>query len=90
MIFTAGLTINARSKREAMRIQLDTARAESHQVLGSLSPQELRRQSLNPGWTNGEILARMVFGFIITDVTVPLHFHQTQIAHGARSWREPG
>jgi hypothetical protein len=40
--------------------------------LDSLSEQDFHRQSLNPGWTNGEILAHVTFGFIIINVLLPL------------------
>jgi hypothetical protein len=43
----------------------------------SLTEEDLQAASLNPGWTNGEILAHMLFGFIILNALVPL----------ARLWR---
>jgi hypothetical protein len=63
---------NKNSKREEILAQLGHARDSFHRLLDSLSESDLRRQSLNPGWTNGEIIAHMTFGFIITDVTIPL------------------
>lgn len=52
--------------------QLNAAHASFHALLDSLSEQDFHRQSLNPGWTNGEILAHMTFGFIIINVLLPM------------------
>ena len=57
---------------EAIRAELESARTSFHGVLASLSEADLQRQSLNPGWTNGEILAHMLFGFIVVNVLLPL------------------
>ena len=43
-----------------------------HKLLASLTEQDFQKQSLNPGWTNGDILAHMTFGFIIVNVLLPL------------------
>lgn len=59
-------------KRQELFTQLNTARSEFHALLGSLSEQDFQKQSLNPGWTNGEILAHMTFGFIIVNVLLPM------------------
>jgi hypothetical protein len=32
----------------------------------------MSKQSLNPGWSNGEILAHMLFGFIILNALLPM------------------
>lgn len=77
--------MNAKSKEE-LRIQLEMARAEFHQLLNSLSEKDFRKPSLNPGWTNGEILAHMVFGFIITDVTIPLTRLWGRLPKGSSRW----
>ena len=45
--------------QQVMADELAAARAEFHALLDSLSEEDFRRQSLNPGWTNGEILAHM-------------------------------
>ncbi len=57
---------------ESIRAELESARTLFHSLLASLSEDDLRRQSLNPGWTNGEILAHMLFGFIVVNVLVPM------------------
>lgn len=63
---------NHQAIREEIRRELETARTKFHSLLESLSEQDFRRQSLNPGWTNGEILAHMTFGFIIVNVLLPM------------------
>lgn len=57
---------------QSIRSELDSARAEFHSLLDSLSENDCRRRSLNPGWTNGEVLAHMVFGFVIAGTLLPL------------------
>ena len=64
--------IDAKSKREEVFNQLNAARASFHTLVDSLSEQDFQKQSLNPGWTNGEILAHMTFGFIIINVLLPM------------------
>ena len=64
--------IDAKSKREEIFTQLNAARASFHTLVDSLSEQDFQKQSLNPGWTNGEILAHMTFGFIIINVLLPM------------------
>ena len=58
--------------RAGIRAELETTRAEFHSLLDSLSEEDFRTQSLNPGWTNGEILAHMTFGFIVLNALLPL------------------
>jgi hypothetical protein len=60
------------SIKEAIHGELETAHAKFHTLLASLSEQDFQRQSLNAGWTNGEILAHMTFGFIIINVLLPM------------------
>jgi hypothetical protein len=62
--------------REEIRGELEAARTTFHKLLDSLSEQDFKKQSLNPGWTNGEILAHVTFGFIVINVLLPM----------ARSW----
>lgn len=63
---------NRRVIAEAIRKELETTRVRFHSLLDSLSEEDFRKQSLNPGWTNGEILAHMTFGFIVITVLLPL------------------
>ena len=57
---------------ETVRLELEAARVSFHALLDSLTEEDARRPSLNPGWTNGEILAHMLFGFIILNALVPM------------------
>ena len=41
--------------------ELEATRTAFHTLLGSLAVDDLPRQSLNAGWTNGEILAHMLW-----------------------------
>ena len=59
-------------KKHELSAQLNEARIEFHVLLNSLTEQDFQRKSLNPGWTNGEILAHITFGFIILNVLLPL------------------
>ena len=73
-------------KRQAIYTQLNTARAEFHALLNSLSEQDFQKQSLNPGWTNGEILAHMTFGFIIVNVLLPMARLWGRLPKGSSQW----
>ena len=66
------MTSENRIMKETIRNELEATRAEFHELLDSLSEADFRRQSFNPGWTNGEILAHMTFGFIVVDVLLPM------------------
>lgn len=57
---------------ESIRSELESTRSAFHALLASLSEEDFDRQSLNPGWTNGEILAHMLFGFIILNALLPM------------------
>ena len=57
---------------DAIRSELEATRVAFHALLESLSKDDLDRQSLNPGWTNGEILAHTLFGFILLNGLLPL------------------
>lgn len=57
---------------ELIRSELESTRASFHSLLDSLTESDWHRPSLTPGWTNGEILAHMLFGFIILNALLPL------------------
>jgi len=57
---------------DAIRSELAATQASFHALLASLSEDDWRAPSLNPGWTNGEILAHMLFGFIVASVLLPM------------------
>jgi hypothetical protein len=60
------------SEVRAIRADLDATRASVRSLLDSFSSDDWRRQSLNPGWTNGEVMAHMVFGFVVAIALLPL------------------
>lgn len=59
------MNTNQQIIREEIRKGLETARATFHTLLESLTEGDFKKQSHNPGWTNGEILAHMTFGFML-------------------------
>jgi hypothetical protein len=73
-------------QRQAMKNELAAARAEFHALVKSLSEQDFDKQSLNPGWTNGEILAHIAFGFIIVNVLLPLARFWGRLPEGSSKW----
>lgn len=77
---------NHRAIKEEIRRELETARARFHTLLDSLSEQDFQKQSLNPGWTNGEILAHMTFGFIIINVLLPMARLWGRLPKGSSKW----
>ena len=66
------MTTAAQAPNEAVRVELESSKLEFVALLARLGNADFRRQSLNPGWTNGEIIAHMVFGFTITNAFIPL------------------
>jgi len=64
------------SRKESIRMELTAARDTFRRLLASLTEADLQMQSRNPGWTNGEILAHMAFGFIVVRAFMPIsRFH---------------
>jgi hypothetical protein len=59
-------------RRVALRADLVATYASFHALLDALTDADLRRPSRNPGWTNGEVLWHMVFGFVILAALAPL------------------
>lgn len=59
-------------KKDMIQAEFESTRAVFHALLDSLSENDLHRQSRNPGWTNGEILAHMTFGFIVLNALLPM------------------
>lgn len=78
--------MNPQPIRENIRIELESARATFHTLLGSLTDEKLRQQSHNPGWTNGEILAHMAFGFIIINALIPMARLWGRLPKGSSKW----
>jgi hypothetical protein len=75
-----------RALKKAIREELETSCASFHSLLASLSVQDFQRQSLNPGWTNGEILAHMTFGFMIVNILLPLARVWGRLPKGSSRW----
>jgi len=57
---------------ESISRELEATRASFHEVLDSMHEGDFHRQSLNPGWSNGEILVHILFGFIVLNVLLPM------------------
>lgn len=66
------LSTTNKNVAESVHSKLELTRSSFHSLLASLSEEDLDRQSLNPGWTNGEILAHMLFGFLILKALLPM------------------
>jgi len=77
---------NPQTTRETIRAELESTRATFHTLLGSLTDDILRRQSHNPGWTNGEILAHMTFGFIVINLLLPMARLWGHLPKGSSKW----
>ena len=73
-------------KREEILTQLASARDSFHSLLDSFSAQDFQKQSLNPGWTNGEIIAHMNFGFLVIDVLIPMARLWGRLPKGLSKW----
>lgn len=63
---------HAESIKARLRAELESTRADFQGLLHTFSEEEWRRQSRNPGWTNGQILFHMTFGFMILRSLIPL------------------
>src|SRR5688572_12492230 len=57
---------------EKIRTLFNLTHDEFHSLIESVSETGWNKQSLNPGWKNGEILAHILFGFIILNALLPL------------------
>jgi DinB superfamily len=77
---------NQRLIRGDIRKELDTTRNKFHELLESLSADDFKKQSLNPGWTNGEILAHMTFGFLVINVLLPMARLWGRLPKGSSRW----
>src|SRR5690242_17032083 len=75
-----------RTIREEIRKELDTAHAEFHKLLAALSEEDFQRPSLNSGWTNGEIVAHMMFGFVVVNMLLPLARLWGRLPKGSSKW----
>jgi hypothetical protein len=57
-----------------------------HALLQSLTAEQARASSNNPGWTNGEILSHIAFGFVIVNVLLPLARMWGRLPPGSSRW----
>jgi hypothetical protein len=64
--------MNHKDLPQSIFTELESVRDSFHAVMNSFSEKDLQRQSLNPGWTNGEIMAHMLFGFIVVMALLPM------------------
>jgi mycothiol maleylpyruvate isomerase-like protein len=80
------MNTNNQMIREEITKELDTTHAEFHRLLAALSEEDFQRQSLNPGWTNGEIVAHMTFGFIVVNVLLPMARLWGRLPKGSSKW----
>lgn len=80
------MTTDLEATRKAIHIELESARTTFHKLLGSMTEEDMHKQSLNPGWTNGEILAHMTFGFIILTVLMPMARLWGRLPKGSSKW----
>ena len=74
------------SKRDEILSQLASARDSFHSLLKSFSERDFQKQSLNPGWTNGEIIAHITFGFMIVNVLLPMARLWGRLPKGSSKW----
>jgi hypothetical protein len=80
------MNANARTIKKAIYKELQATRAKFHLLLDSLSEGDFQKQSINPGWTNGEILAHMTFGFIVINVLLPMARLWGRLPKGSSRW----
>jgi hypothetical protein len=57
---------------ETIRTIYDSTHDEFYRLLASISEEDWKKQSLNPGWSNGEIFAHILFGFVILNALLPM------------------
>src|SRR6266516_7597174 len=66
------MSTSYQAAKEEIRKDLETAHTKFHQLFEYLSGQNFQKPSHNSGWTNGEILAHMTFGFVVINVLLPM------------------
>jgi len=80
------MNVNDRMIKDAIYKELKMTRARFHSLLASLSEQDFQNQSLNLGWTNGEILAHMTFGFMIVNILLPMARLWGRLPRSSSKW----
>jgi hypothetical protein len=79
-------TTHPHTEKQASCAELVAAGAEFHRLLDTLAPEDWRRHSRNPEWTNGEILFHMALGFVLLPLLLPL---MRLLGHFPRSMTKP-
>ena len=74
------------SKRAEILAQLANARESFYALLDSLSEKDFQMPSHNTGWTNGEIIAHMTFGFVILNVLLPMARLWGKLSKSSSKW----
>lgn len=74
------------SAKQQILVELQATRNTFHELIAGLSAEDFRQPSLNPGWTNGEIMAHMTFGFIIVNVLLPMARLWGRLPQGSSKW----
>lgn len=59
------MTTELQALRDQLRTDLESARRGFHAALAGLPDEAWARPSANPGWTNGQLLFHITFGFIL-------------------------
>ncbi len=73
MPYTGSMTVPAQiNVRDSIMAEYAAAQATFHTLLDSMSDDDLKRQSRNPGWKNGQILFHMTLGFMVVSAIIPL------------------
>lgn len=80
------MSTNSTLIRETIRTELEATRETFHALLNSLTEESMHGRSHNPGWTNGEILAHMTFGFIVINVLLPMARLWGRLPKGSSKW----
>ncbi len=57
-----------------------------HNILGDMQRRDFQARSLNPGWTNLEILVHMTFGFVILIALLPLARAWGRLPRSSSKW----
>ena len=64
--------VKSTGTKDTLRSELEASRLAFHALLDSLSEADFKKKSLNPGWTNEEILFHIALGFFVLLTLLPL------------------
>ncbi len=71
---------------QSILTELAEAKKAFHLMLDSMNEDDFQRKSLNPGWTNGEIMVHITFGFIVLNVLLPMARLWGRLPRGSSKW----